>query len=404
MSAELIAPARQEPLGPVAHDAADSRAFDAVYREHFDRLRRFVFGMTGQAALAEDIAQETLMRVYVRRDTFDFNRPLWPWLKTVATRLVFDDSRSHRRESLEADPAEEAAGDAFDVTVERELLKDAMRSLPVRQRVAVTLRYLEDWKAAEVADALGLTRMAAEQLLLRARRRLSTEYLALGGEKAPALRIALWPLLALVGGLRGRVARFRQFMSGGGAAQLPMSVDAVTQMVAAAAVSGVLLTGGVALAAPAPDEHVTAVHATAFHAEEIRAVRGGVVIEKAGVPARKQTVVTPGTQRPAVPAPAAAPPVAPASASTPPPAGDVTRLDVQTAAPVDQAPARSGTQLTKERTAQKYLLKGRVEGSAGDLAPGGVVAVDANCTTSRVVAAGCEALDTVDEPLPAETD
>lgn len=404
MSAELVAPGRQDHLRPVPnHEPADA-AFDAVYREHFDRLRRFVLGMTGNDSLAEDIAQETLLRAYVRMEKFDFDRPLWPWLKTVATRLVFDHSRAQKRESLEAEPVGETASDTFDVTVERPLLAKALRCLPARQRVAVGLRYLEDWKAAEVADALGLSRVAAEQLLLRARRRLSAEYLAQGGEPVSALRVALWPVLVFFTGLRDRIARFRQFMGTSTAAQLPMSLDGATQMVAAAAFGGVLLASGVALAATAPRavEPTAVRHASVFHADDVRAAVRTPAEAAAAAPARAQVQPL----KAASPAGSAGSALGTAAqeTTTSQPATKVTRLGVETQAPVDQAPAGSGTQVTKERSAEKYLLKGRVEGRAG----GNVIAetapaLEANCTTSQVVGAACAALDTVDEAVPSES-
>lgn len=405
MSAELVAPGQQHHLRPVPNHGPADAAFDAVYREHFDRLRRFVLGMTGNESLAEDIAQETLLRAYVRMEKFDFDRPLWPWLKTVATRLVFDHSRAQKRESLEADPVAETETDTFDVTVERPLLAKALRCLPARQRVAVGLRYLEDWKAAEVAEALGLSRVAAEQLLLRARRRLSAEYLAQGGEPATALRLALWPLLVFVTGLRDRIARLRQFMGTSTAAQLPMSIDGATQMVAAAAFGGVLLAGGVAFAAtapPSPAETPAVRHASVFHADDVRA----------GVRAQVDTAAAPAPRAQNQPAKAAAPAAGAGSAlgtaaqdetSPSASAAKVTRLEVETA-PVDQAPAGSGTQLTKERSTERYLLKGRVEGRAGgDVVAETAPAVEANCTTSLVVGAACAALDAVDETVPDES-
>ena len=71
-------------------------SFEALYREHHRRLYRFCLGMTRSHAVAEDIAQETLLRAFLHAADLDPHRSPWPWLKKVATRLVYDHTRSQR--------------------------------------------------------------------------------------------------------------------------------------------------------------------------------------------------------------------------------------------------------------------------------------------------------------------
>ena len=384
MTAQLIAPGQQTHLRAVPDHAPDDTAFEALYSEHFDRLRRFVLGLTGQATLAEDVAQETLLRAYLRRDTIDFDRPLWPWLKCVAVRLVVDSSRVQRRESLDPDPAVETATDSFDVTVERQLLSDALKCLPVRQRVALGLRYLENWKSAEVAAALGLSRVAAEQLLLRARRRLSTEYLALGGEST-GWRVALWPLLFVLSRLRDRSAKLRQVFHGTGA-QVSMTVESATNMVAVVAMGSMFLAGGVAMAAPAPREAaaVRVVHATAFHASPVRAVP---------VPAAAPQVARPAAVRAAQKAPAATVAVAGAAASPASPQTPTRATEVTVATPIAGAPAGPTAGAKGTRTQERALLAGEVGARPGEDGPGGDVEVDIPCSNGVVTEAACVVYD-----------
>lgn len=415
MSAELVGPGHPEQPRAVS-DAATSAAFDAVYTEHYIRLRRFIFGMTGQAALAEDITQETLLRAYVRMGSIDFERPLWPWLKTVATRLVFDNSRSRRRETLTAEPAAEHTTDSFDITAERQLLAEAMRALPARQRVAVVLRYVEDWKAAEVADALGLTRVAAEQLLLRARRRLSTEYLALDGERTRALRVALWPLMVVVAGLRDRVSRLRQHVAGSTTVQLSMSIDGATQAIAALTVGGVLLAGGATVAprrAEAAD-HRDVTYATGFHSEQ---ARPAVVAARSAGQATGQTLVASVSAAPKLSRDAASRTATAATdsgsstpASTGPlqaPAAESTVTGVQVRTddtPVDQAPAATTAKASKGRSGDRYLLRTRVDGRAGEVVAQAPVGINVECNRGTTGRTACAAADTVDEALPSTGD
>jgi RNA polymerase sigma-70 factor (ECF subfamily) len=225
--------------------------FEDLYREHFDRLRRFVLGMTGRESVAEDIAQETLLRAYIRMEKLDLNRPMWPWLKQVATRLVYDHTRGEREVcSEDTDLAVDACADVADQLAERDLVARVLRRLPARQRAAVTLRYLEDWKAAELAELFDLPRPAVEQLLLRARRSLGAEYRRLGADR---IRLALWPLVAMLGRWRDRAVRAANSMSSAGGSSVASVMDATTQAMVAVAVSSSLIAGGIAFAHPAAD-------------------------------------------------------------------------------------------------------------------------------------------------------
>lgn len=164
--------------------APEDEVFESLYRSYFPRLVRVLRRRTGNAALAEDLAQETLLRAYLNIDGIDVTRPLWPWLKTISTRLVIDHARCNGREEL-CEPQAEGIPDDLE-RVEDDLIHQAIAKLTGNQKVAISLRYLDDWKPADAATFLGINRIAFEQLLRRARRRLRAEYARLS-EKAPAI-------------------------------------------------------------------------------------------------------------------------------------------------------------------------------------------------------------------------
>lgn len=239
-----------EPLWPPpaqGTETADERAlapsFETLYREHHARLYRFCLGMTRTHAVAEDIAQEALLRAFLHWDDLDPARSPWPWLKKVATRLVYDHSRPQRAVP-QRDPAE--AGVVRDIAatyVERDFVRQMLGSLTERQRAAVSLRYLDDWKSAEIAAVLDLPRPAVEQLLLRARRSLKTEYRRLSGDR---LRLVLWPLLAWAQRVRQRTARGIELV---GDRALP-SLAATAESMSALMVAGALTVGGAVATQP----------------------------------------------------------------------------------------------------------------------------------------------------------
>ncbi|HEX2295377.1 MAG TPA: RNA polymerase sigma factor, partial [Actinomycetota bacterium] len=150
----------------------DGEALAHLYQRFYPRLVRLVARKTGDRALAEDVAQEAILRALDKLDTFDRSRPLWPWLKTIATNLAVDAGRKRSRE-VEWDPADAAGTPARDLPSCEDgmVLAQVLASLPDRQRVAMSLRYVQDWDSSEAASFLGLSVPAFEQLLFRARRR-----------------------------------------------------------------------------------------------------------------------------------------------------------------------------------------------------------------------------------------
>jgi RNA polymerase sigma-70 factor (ECF subfamily) len=176
------------------HLDGEDAAFDVLYRRYFPRLVRLCIRMTRSQATAEDIAQETLIRAHAALERFEPDRPMWPWLKTIASRLLIDHARARSRELLVEEPPEAVGADLgpghAERVAERSMLLQALSALPDRQRDAVTLRYLEDWDAGRVAEHLGMNGLAFRQILHRGRLRLQAEYrrlseAALGGILAP---------------------------------------------------------------------------------------------------------------------------------------------------------------------------------------------------------------------------
>lgn len=160
---------------------------DALFREFFPRLVTTITPMTRDKALAEDVAQETLIRLFANVDGLDLGEPIWPWLKTVAVRLGLDQLRRDRRETLSDLDEVSVLGpapsyrDAYTSEDAPQLIV-ALKQLEPRHRLAVALRYLEDEDPAETAQSFGLSKPAFEQLLFRARRRLAVEYRLVLGE------------------------------------------------------------------------------------------------------------------------------------------------------------------------------------------------------------------------------
>jgi RNA polymerase sigma factor (sigma-70 family) len=137
------------------------------FRAEFPVVVRTVHLIVRDRGRAEEIAQDAFMRLHVHwRKVSGYERPD-AWVRRVAIRLATRAARRERiRPSLErvAAPLPAAEGPAVDLD-----LLGAVGDLPMRQRVAVVLFYLEDRPLPEIAHVLDCSDGAAKILLHRAR-------------------------------------------------------------------------------------------------------------------------------------------------------------------------------------------------------------------------------------------
>jgi RNA polymerase sigma-70 factor (ECF subfamily) len=146
----------------------------ALYHARFQSLFRYLDRLTGDEDLAQDLAQDTFVRLY-RRGTMPDDPPAW--LGTVATNLFRDQRRqSRRRAELVAEHAPDAAPSdppAADATVlvreARTQARAALDALPSRDRTLLLLRH-EGYSYRELAIAIGVAEGSVGTLLVRATR------------------------------------------------------------------------------------------------------------------------------------------------------------------------------------------------------------------------------------------
>lgn len=129
---------------------------------------------------AEDIVQESFLRLWRQAANWGEGQPVWPWLLTVARHLTIDRLRRATRhpQAAEAEAAE-AIADPGPSALARLVAKDeaaalsaALAALPLRQRKALVLRHLEAMSNPEIAAVMGTEVEAVESLLARGRRAL----------------------------------------------------------------------------------------------------------------------------------------------------------------------------------------------------------------------------------------
>jgi RNA polymerase sigma factor (sigma-70 family) len=157
--------------------ASGAESFDALFRRLFDEqfpsLFRYLHRLTGDADLAEDIAQEAFVKLYQRGAMPDDTRG---WMGAVANNLLRDDRRTSKRrlrllasqpEELTAGSSPEFADEAVLSDERRDSVRMALGQLPERDQRMLLLRH-EGYSYREIAHALGINETSVGSLLLRA--------------------------------------------------------------------------------------------------------------------------------------------------------------------------------------------------------------------------------------------
>lgn len=159
-------------------EGPDLRAFEEFWRRVYGRLHRLV-ARRYDAADADEIVQETMLRCYENWSRLDPERDAWPWLTVVARRIATDRARARiRRAELEAaavpplvDPRR--PDDEVCARELRETVHRALFAMPDADRTVLSLHHLDGLPTAEIASLTGRTDTAVRQHLFRARPRLA---------------------------------------------------------------------------------------------------------------------------------------------------------------------------------------------------------------------------------------
>jgi len=162
--------------------ANDGEAFAELLSRHLGAIARFSYRMVGNAAEADDIAQETFLRLWRGRERWEPRAQVRTWLLRVARNLCIDRFRLREVVTDEfpemADERPTPAASLQAREVER-IVQGALGGLPERQRAAIGLVYYERLSNIEAASVLDVSIDALESLLARGRRSLRKDLSAL---------------------------------------------------------------------------------------------------------------------------------------------------------------------------------------------------------------------------------
>jgi RNA polymerase sigma-70 factor, ECF subfamily len=160
----------------------DGDSYALLLEKHRTPVVHFLYRMVQDYAVSEELGQEVFLRVYRSRATYEPTAKFTTWLFRIATHLALNwlrDGRNERQQERIDDDSE--SGRNLQVsdrrpTIEQSLLfearmqeiRQAIASLPDKQRAAVLMHKYQEMEYSQIAGALGCSESAVKSLLFRA--------------------------------------------------------------------------------------------------------------------------------------------------------------------------------------------------------------------------------------------
>lgn len=166
--------------------AGDQRIYADAVRRHARAITIYAYRMLGNESEAEDIAQETFLRLWTQAASWQSGKAaLSTWLHRIAHNLCVDFLRKNKPSRIsplsdELVDGQMTAEDELGIQADQLMLQVALGRLPERQRSALLLTHYQGLSNKEVADILAVSVDALESLLARARRSLKAYWQAAG--------------------------------------------------------------------------------------------------------------------------------------------------------------------------------------------------------------------------------
>lgn len=155
----------------------DAQAYRKLVQRHAEQLHHYAVRLLRNSADAEDVVQETFLRLWLHATDYTPSARVTTWLHRIAHNLAIDRLRS--RNSLEASDEgfeltqiPEPKPDQLEAKLDAAALHRALDALPARQAAALVLVHFNGLSGQEASEVLGVGEGAVESLLARGRRNL----------------------------------------------------------------------------------------------------------------------------------------------------------------------------------------------------------------------------------------
>jgi RNA polymerase sigma-70 factor (ECF subfamily) len=169
--------------------AGDEKAYRELVERYQGQVYSLALRMVRRAEDAEDLTQETFVRMFRALARYDLERPFAAWLFTIASRLCIDHIRRRKVSPISLTQRERDSDEEYEIEVEDPGLKPdeaashaeegrrtaaLIESLPPHYRIVVLLRHVQDLSYEEIAEALHLPLGTVKARIHRARALLKT--------------------------------------------------------------------------------------------------------------------------------------------------------------------------------------------------------------------------------------
>lgn len=173
----------------------DLDAFDIIVQRYQDRLLNFVLRFIGEQETAEDIVQETFLRVFRKRKEYRALANFSTWIFTIAGnlakselrrrkrwRFMFLDGNEHEERPLDLPDESQRPDYVTETEMTSALIQEAISSLPPHYREVVLLRDVDGMSYQEIAEVVGCPIGTVKSRVNRGRLRLQNKLKRLGYE------------------------------------------------------------------------------------------------------------------------------------------------------------------------------------------------------------------------------
>lgn len=156
-----------------------------LFKRHHKMLFNFLYHMTYQRDVAEDMTQQVFYRMLKYRDSFTGSGEFTHWMYTIARNIIKDQGRKrklpmageHIDDMVDQVPGHSHVEEAFEKKQAAEQLRNAMNTLSEGEREILSLSKFQELKNQEVAEILGISEGAVKVRLHRAMHQLKQIYL-----------------------------------------------------------------------------------------------------------------------------------------------------------------------------------------------------------------------------------
>lgn len=181
-------------------DLRDPETIREIYTRHSRGIFNYAFRLVGDYQWAEEILQETFLRAFSRAETFRKGARVSTWLYRIAMNLCYDHLRSpknrpkvslsQRWTSSDGEEStglgdrlesrEDSPGEFAEESETAALIREAIDTLPEKEKNVVLLRHYQGLKFREIAEVTGLTPRTVQNCLRRGRDKLHQRLTRLG--------------------------------------------------------------------------------------------------------------------------------------------------------------------------------------------------------------------------------